>query len=262
MSSVYYAPHWKKFLEPAGAILLTMYAKDLLALDALELLPRVIHDAGEVNPSFSALGMELPGPLFAEAPANWAGRVTSRSEDALGSVFLAPPYKMKRLMPLMRQMQDFGVIAAGIDFSLLEGAGDTRPRSAAELTELKDAAGVPFVVAGVLDPRDAELAAEAGAQIIIACSSLSEFLGGPSLVSLVADIRDAVGDTLLFARGGLRSGADVLRYLALGADAVVVPGSLNPHRILEQLAHGMRVTGCAGLEEISYDLIFQPMFTD
>jgi hypothetical protein len=240
-----------------------MYAKDLLALDALELLPRVIHDAGEVNPAFSALGMELPGPLWAEAPANWLGRVTSRGEDALGSVYLAPPYKMKRLVPLMRQMQDFGVIAAGVDFGLLADTGtDTRPRTALELTELKAAAGVPFVVAGVLDPRDAESAAEAGADAVIACSRLSATLGGPSLPSLVADVRDAVGDTLLFARGGLRSGADVLRYLALGADAVVVPGSLNPHRILEELEHGMRVTGCSGLSEVSYDLIFEPTFTD
>ena len=244
------------------AILRDMYAKDLLALDALELLPRVIHDAEEVNPTFTALGAELPGPLWAEAPANWLGRITNRAEDALGSVFLAPPYKMKRLMPLMRQMQDYGVIAAGVDFSLLEGAGDTRPRTALELGELKAAAGVPFVVAGVLDPRDAELAAEAGADAIIACSRLSQFLGGPSLPALVADVRDAIGDTLLFARGGLRNGADVLRYLALGADAVVVPGSLNPHRILEELTHGMRVTGCSGLSEVSYDLIYEPTFTD
>jgi 4-hydroxymandelate oxidase len=239
-----------------------MYAKDLEALDHLELLPRVIHDAQEVNPSFSALGAELAGPLWAEAPANWLGRVTNRLEDALGSVLLAPPYKMKRLVPLMRQMQDLGVIAAGVDFSLLETSADTRPRSALELGELKAASGVPFVVAGILDPRDAELAAEAGADAIIACSRLSQFLGGPSLPSLVADVRDAVGDTLLFARGGLRSGADVLRYLALGADAVVVPGSLNPHRILEELTHGMRVTGCSSLAEVSYDLIFEPTFTD
>jgi 4-hydroxymandelate oxidase len=154
------------------------------------------------------------------------------------------------------------VIAAGLDFSLLESAGDTRPRTASELGELKSAAGVPFVVAGILDPRDAELAAEAGADAIVACSRLSQFLGGPSLPSLVADVRDAIGDTLLFARGGLRSGADVLRYLALGADAVVVPGSLNPHRILEELAHGMRVTGCSSLSEVSYDLIYEPTFTD
>ncbi len=239
-----------------------MYQKDLTALDALELLPRVIHNADEVNPSFMALGAELSGPLWAEAPANWLGRVTARAEDALGSIYLVPPYKMKRLMPLMRQMQDYAVIAAGIDFGLLESAADTRPRSAAELSELKDAAGVPFVVAGILDPRDAELAAEAGADAIIACSSLSSIIGGPSLPSLVADLRDAIGDTLLFARGGLRSGSDVLRYIALGADAVVVPGSLNPHRILEEFVQGMRWSGCSSLAEINYDLIFQPMFTD
>jgi 4-hydroxymandelate oxidase len=239
-----------------------MYAKDLTALDALELLPRVIHDAEEVDPSFTALGAELSGPLWAEAPANWLGRVTNRLEDALGSVLLVPPYKMKRLMPLMRQMQDFGVIGAGVDFSLLESAADTRPRSAVDLGELKAAAGVPFVVAGILDPRDAELAAEAGAEAVVACSRLSQFLGGPSLPSLVADVRDAIGDTLMFARGGLRSGADVLRYLALGADAVVVPGSLNPHRILEELTHGMRVTGCSSLAEVNYDLIFEPTFAD
>jgi hypothetical protein len=245
-----------------SAIVGHVYAKDLLALDALELLPRVIHDAEEVDPSFEGLEAELPGPLWAEAPANWMGRVTTRPEDALGSVYLAPPFKMKRLMPLMRQMRDFGVIAAGVDFSLLESAADTRPRSAAELGELKAAAGVPFVVAGILDPRDAELAVEAGADAIIASSSLSQILGGPSLPSLVADIRDAVGDTLFFAQGGLRSGADVLRYLALGADAVVVPGSLNPHRILEELVQGMRWSGCSSLDEINYDLIFEPTFSD
>jgi hypothetical protein len=90
-----------------------MYHKDLAALDRLELLPRVIHDFDQVNPNFTALGADLAGPLWAEAPANWLGRITSRSEDALGSIYLAPPYKMKRLMPLMRQMQDYGVIAAG-----------------------------------------------------------------------------------------------------------------------------------------------------
>ncbi|MFN3267007.1 MAG: alpha-hydroxy-acid oxidizing protein [Deinococcales bacterium] len=239
-----------------------MYQKDLSALDRLELLPRVIHDYNEVNSSFSALGAELAGPLWAEAPANWLGRITSRSEDALGSIFLAPPYKMRRLMPLMRQMQDFGVIAAGIDFALLESAAETRPRSAAELSELKSAAGLPFVIAGILDPRDAELAAEAGADAIVACSRLSSVIGGPDLPSLVADMRDAVGDTLLFARGGLRSGSDVLRYLAIGADAVVVPGNLNPHRILEEFVQGMRWSGCSSLDEINYDLIFEPVFKD
>jgi isopentenyl diphosphate isomerase/L-lactate dehydrogenase-like FMN-dependent dehydrogenase len=237
-----------------------MYAKDIIALDNLELLPRVIHDSDEVNPSWTGLDLELPGPLWAEVPANWSGRITSRREDALGSIWLAPPVKMKLLVPMMREARDLGAIATGVDFSALAADLETRPRSASELSELKIACGLPFVVAGLLDPRDAERSAEAGADAIIASSSLSAWLGGPSLVALIPDLRDAVGDILLFAKGAVRNGADVLRYLALGVDAVVLPGALNPHQMLEELSRAMRVTGCNTLDEISYDLIFEPTF--
>ena len=237
-----------------------MYAKDLAALDDLPLLPRVIHDAEETDPSWHGLGVSLPGPLWAEAPSDWPGRVTARAENALGSVWLAAPVRMKDLMPMMKTARDLGALAAGVDFSRLAVDRDTRPRTASELSELKSAVGLPFVVAGLLDPKDAELAAEAGADIILASSNLSGWLGGPALPTLVADIRDAVGETPLWVRGGLRDGADVVRYLALGADAVVVPESLNPHKLLEDLTQVMRVTGCRALEEISYDLIFEPTF--
>lgn len=246
--------------ESVGVILLGVYHKDLEALDALSLLPRVIHDADEINPEWAGLGLEMPGPLWAEAPSNWPGRVTHRPEDALGAVYLVPPYKMKRLVPTMREVREHGAIAAGIDFSLMLDAPDTRPRTPSDLAELKDAAGLPFVIAGLLDPRDAESAAEAGADVIIAGSSLSAWLGGPPLAQLVPDILDAIGETTLYVRGGLRSGSDVLRYLALGADAVVVPGALNPYKLLEELAQVMRLTGCKRLEEINYDLIFEPTF--
>jgi isopentenyl diphosphate isomerase/L-lactate dehydrogenase-like FMN-dependent dehydrogenase len=237
-----------------------VYVKDLEALDALMLLPRVIHDVEDVNPEWRLFDLDLPGPLLAEAPSYWPGRVTHRSEDALGAILLVPPYKMKRLVPTMREIRTLGAIAAGIDFSMLLDAPETRPRSSSDLCELKDALGLPFVVAGLLDPQDAERVAEVGADAIIASSSLSKWLGGPPLAQLVPDLRDAIGETSLLVRGGLRSGADVLRYLALGADAVVVPGTLNPHKLLEELSQVMQVTGCRRLEEISYDLIFEPTF--
>ncbi len=239
---------------------LLVYHKDHEALDALMLLPRVIHDADEINPEWTGLGLEMPGPLWAEAPSNWPGRVTSRTEDAFGAIYLVPPYKMKRLVPTMREVRELGAIAAGIDFSLMLDVPETRPRTASDLAELKSAVGLPFVIAGLLDPRDAESAAEAGADVIIAGSSLSAWLGGPPLAQLVPDILDAIGETSLYVRGGLRSGSDVLRYLALGADAVIVPGALNPHKLLEELAQVMRLTGCKRLEEINYDLIFEPTF--
>ncbi len=237
-----------------------MFERDLEALSNLQLLPRVVHGAAEVNPAWSGLGLQLPGPLLAEAPSDWPGRITSRGEEALGSIYLAPPLKMKQLVGMMREAQSLGALAAGVDFSRLVSDRDTRPRTREELSELKAAAGIPFVVAGILDPRDAELAVEAGADVILACSGLSSWLGGPPLPRLVPDILDTVGETTVVVRGGLRGGADVLRYLALGADAVVVPAMVNPHRLLEELSQVMRVTGCKNLEDINYDLIFEPTY--
>ena len=237
-----------------------MYAKDLVALDDLPLLPRVVHGAEEADPRWSGLGLALPGPLWAESPSDWPGRIATRPEDAAGAVLLVPPLRMKLLMPLMREAREAGAVAAGIDFSRLAEDPGTRPRTREELGELKAAAGLPFVVAGVLDPRDAELAAEAGADAILACSRLSNWLGGPPLARLVADILDIIGESTLLVRGGLRNGSDVMRYLALGADAVVVPEALNPRHLLEELTRVMRVTGCRSLDDVNYDLIFEPTF--
>jgi isopentenyl diphosphate isomerase/L-lactate dehydrogenase-like FMN-dependent dehydrogenase len=236
------------------------FKRDYAALDELQLLPRVIHEQSEVNPRWQGLGIELPGPLFVESPTDWPARITSRRENALGSVWLLPPLRMGQLVPLVREAASLGVLAVGVDFALLVSERDSRPRSREELSELKNASAVPFVVAGLLDPHDAEAAVEAGADVIIACSKLSNWLGGPPLAQLVPDVLDAIGETTLLVRGGLRNGADVLRYLALGADALVLPPALNPHHLLEEFAQVLRITGCAALADIGYDLIFEPTF--
>jgi isopentenyl diphosphate isomerase/L-lactate dehydrogenase-like FMN-dependent dehydrogenase len=237
-----------------------VYGKDLAALDDLLLLPRVVHAAEEVDPTFSGLGLVLPGPLWAEMPTDWPGRISTSTEDAAGALLLAPALRMKMLVPLMREARESGAVAAGVDFSGLAEDAAERPRTREEIGELKAAAGLPFVVAGVLDPRDAELAVEGGADAVLACSRLSSWLGGPPLAQLVPDIRDIIGDTTLLVRGGLRGGADVVRYLALGADAVVVPGALNPRHLLAEVTRVMRVTGCRSLGDIQYDIIFEPTF--
>ena len=68
--------------------------------------------AEEPDPAWFGLGVNLPGPLWAEAPSDWPGRVTSRPENALGSVWLAPPLRMKELMPMMRQAKELGSSAS------------------------------------------------------------------------------------------------------------------------------------------------------
>ncbi|HEX2863592.1 MAG TPA: alpha-hydroxy-acid oxidizing protein [Deinococcales bacterium] len=235
-----------------------MYAQDLLALDALPLLPRLVHGAEEPDPTLTLFAAVLPAPFLAEVPTSWPGRVSSEPEP--GAIWLVPARRMGQLMPLARAAGESGALAFGLDFAAPDGTGDTRPRAREDLAELKGACGLPFVVAGILDPRDVEASVEAGADLVVACSRVSEVIGGPSLPGLLAELRDAAAEVPLVARGGMRGGADALKYLALGADAVLLPSELNPERVAREFTHALRLTGCRNLKEVQYDLIYEPTF--
>jgi L-lactate dehydrogenase (cytochrome) len=82
----------------------------------------------------------------------------------------------------------------------------------------------PIVVKGVLDPQDARDAVRAGAQGLVVSNHGGRQLDGVrSSISALPRIADAVGDDLeILMDGGVRSGLDVLKALALGARACLV----------------------------------------
>jgi L-lactate dehydrogenase (cytochrome) len=82
----------------------------------------------------------------------------------------------------------------------------------------------PLIVKGVLDADDARAAADHGADGIVVSNHGGRQLDGvPSTARALPAIADAVGDRLsVLADGGVRSGLDVVRMLALGADGVLL----------------------------------------
>ncbi len=88
-------------------------------------------------------------------------------------------------------------------------------------------------------------------------------MGAPATAEIFPDIFDAVAGTLaVYAGGAVRGGIDVFRYLALGAEAVVVDCDRAPENLRAELAYAMRLTGCRTLADISYEAIFAPLFSE
>ncbi len=81
-----------------------------------------------------------------------------------------------------------------------------------------------LVIKGILDVEDAKTAVSLGADAIVVSNHGGRQLdGAPSSISALPKVADAVGsDTEVLFDGGIRTGADVLRALALGARACMI----------------------------------------
>ncbi|HWL04478.1 MAG TPA: alpha-hydroxy acid oxidase [Xanthobacteraceae bacterium] len=81
-----------------------------------------------------------------------------------------------------------------------------------------------LVLKGILDPEDARQAVAAGAQAVVVSNHGGRQLdGAPSSISMLPKVADAVGSqTEVLFDGGVRSGQDIMRALALGAKSCLI----------------------------------------
>ena len=129
----------------------------------------------------------------------------------------------------------------------------------------------PIVIKGVLDVEDAKAAVKAGAQGLVVSNHGGRQLDGvKSSIAALPRIADAVGGDLeVYMDGGVRSGLDVLKALALGAKAVFVGrawawalgagGQPQVARMLDilraELAVAMILTGCTAARDARRGLL-------
>ena len=129
----------------------------------------------------------------------------------------------------------------------------------------------PIVIKGILDADDARAAASAGVDGIIVSNHGGRQLDGvPSTAQALPAIADAVGNRLtVLADGGVRSGLDVVRLMALGAKGVLIgrawiyamaargeTGIDHVLRLFEaEMKVAMSLTGCTSVREINRDML-------
>jgi len=121
-----------------------------------------------------------------------------------------------------------------------------------------------LVIKGILDVEDAKLAAQCGAQAMVVSNHGGRQLdGAPSSIAVLPEIVDAVGSQMeIMFDGGVRSGQDVTRALALGAKSCMIGrayiyglgagGQAGVSKALEIIGKEMETTmGLCGVNKVS-----------
>lgn len=129
-----------------------------------------------------------------------------------------------------------------------------------------------LIIKGIMDPDDAAQAADLGADgIVVSNHGGRQLDGAPATIEVLPRIAEAAGHRLtVLADGGVRSGLDVVRMLALGAKGVLLgrawayalaaAGEAGVLHVLEMMAAEMRVamalTGVTRAADINKEILF------
>ncbi len=145
-------------------------------------------------------------------------------------------------------------------------------KSVEEMKEIIGHADMPFIIKGIMTPAGARKAVEAGAGAIVVSNHGGRVQGGvPSTAEVLPAIAEAVkGQITILVDGGIRSGVDVFRALALGADGVLIGRPILTaiygageegfrvymDKIVGELKSTMTMCGAASLKDITRDKVW------
>lgn len=213
-------------------------------------------------------------------PTMFDSGIKAGKDNMGGSIAIIKPREQKVIIDHLRTAAETGVLAAGMD---VDGAGlitmalkgqPVGPKTSAELREVIAASRLPFIVKGIMTPDEAENAVNAGAAAIVVSNHGGRILDStPGAAEVLPEIAARIkGKAIIFADGGVRSGVDVLKLLALGADAVLVGRplviaafgggregvALYLKQLKNELLQAMLLTGTQDVKRVSPDIIYCP----
>lgn len=189
------------------------------------------------------------------------------------------PWNLETIEAKMAQVKQSGSFAVAMDVDaaglpFLKGMNPPAGgKTVEQLSAIAKMAGKPFIVKGVMTVKGALKAKEAGAAAIVVSNHGGRVLDQcPATAEVLMDIVDALKGSgmKIIVDGGIRTGVDVFKALAMGADAVIICRPFVPmvyggaeegvklyiEKIGAELADTMSMCGAQTLADINRDMIF------
>lgn len=265
------------FIAPVGAVFLHYSDK----YDDLKYFETVVKAASEAG--IAAFTGDGQNPIVMEGACKVIGKAGGMAIPTLKPWGLSV---IEEKMQLIKAADPFAVAmdidAAGLPFL----KGQEPPAGGKTVDELKDivkAVGVPFILKGIMTPKAALKAMQAGAAAIVVsnhggrvldqCPATAEVL--PEIVKAVRSAEKEAGagtKMKIFVDGGIRSGTEIFKALAMGADGVLIARpyvtavygggeegvKVFTEKFGSELADTMAMCGAFSLDEIEPDMIRCP----
>lgn len=190
------------------------------------------------------------------------------------------PWDTETLKEKIRLVEESGscavamdIDAAGLPFlqNMTPPAGS---KTVSELAEIIGSFSKPFIIKGIMTVKGALKAKEAGAAGIVVSNHGGRVLDQcPATAEVLPAIANAVGGSMkILVDGGIRTGVDVFKALAMGADAVIIARPyvtalyggeaegirLYTEKLGAELKDAMKMCGVSSLAEITREQIFIP----
>ncbi len=253
---------------PVGAVNLH-YGDSLNDVSYNDILVCACRDAGIA--AFTGDGTD---PKVMEAAAQ-----AIRNAGGVG-IPTVKPWDMETIEEKMALVEESGAFAMAMDVDaaglpFLQGKNPPAgPKTISQLRQIAEHAGRPFIIKGIMTVRGALAAKEAGASAIVVSNHGGRVLDQtPATAEVLAQIRDAAGKEMtILVDGGIRSGTDVFKAIALGANGVLIARpfvtavygggkdgvALYTEKIGRELVDTMKMCGVSRLDEITRECLFRP----
>ena len=188
------------------------------------------------------------------------------------------PWNNEAVFEKLDVLNELGIFAAAMD---IDGAGlpflkamnpNAGSKPVADLKAVIDYAKMPFIIKGIMTVAGAQKAVEAGAAGIVVSNHGGRVLGQTrATADVLPEIAEAVsGKCVIFVDGGIRTGVDVFKALALGADAVLIGRPFVPAvyggeaegakllfaKLKAELVDTMTMCGAHSLAEITAEKVY------